>query len=85
MANIITSLDGLALAGSWVAIGSFDGVHAGHRALLSALAAAPGLAAPAAAAPAFQQLDIQPGTLQLLMEGKPATTDEVGAAVCEAL
>ena len=41
--------------------------------LLSALAAAPGLAAPAAAAPAFQQLDIQPGTLQLLMEGKPAT------------
>lgn len=39
MANIITSLDGLALAGSWVAIGSFDGVHAGHRALLSALVA----------------------------------------------
>ena len=46
---------------------------------------APQPATPAAAAPAFQQLDIQPGTLQLLMEGKPATTDEVGAAVCEAL
>jgi len=42
--------------------------------LFSALAAAPGLANSAAAAPSFQRLDIQPGTLQLLMEGKPATT-----------
>jgi len=42
--------------------------------ILSALTAAPGFVASARAAPAFQKVDIQPGTLQLLMEGKPATT-----------